>query len=78
MDEIKKSRGKWWLTAIVACCLAPGTFADRDRCNPHDKNCQHQQQIPEGGSAAMYLVGAGLTCLGAILYRSRLGKPTQS
>jgi hypothetical protein len=74
--------GKWWLAIVVICCLAPAAFADidhdRDRhhgCGPHQKNCQ---QVPEGGSAAIYLVGAGLTCIGAMFLRSKVAKPTQS
>ena len=70
--------GKWWL-AVALCCLAPMAFADRGRnqlCDPHSrKACQ---QAPEGGSAAIYLLGAGLTCFGAMFLRSRIAKPTQS
>ena len=72
-------KAKWWLAAVVICCLAPAAFAGRDRaqgCDPkHDKHCQ---QVPEGGSAAIYLFGAGLTCFGAMFLRSRGVKPAQS
>ncbi len=37
-----------------------------------------RQQMPEGGSAAIYLAGAGLTCLGGMFFRSKLAKPVQS
>ncbi len=33
--------------------------------------------VPEGGSAAVYLLGVGLTCFGAMFLRSRIAKPTQ-
>jgi hypothetical protein len=66
---------KWWLVAVAICCLAPAAFADRDRCDwKHSKHCQH---VPEGGSAAIYLLGAGLTCFGAMFLRSKLAKPAQ-
>jgi len=75
------SKGKWWLALVVICSLAPAAFAshgrDRDRgCDPHrDRHCQ---QVPEGGSTAIYLLGAGLTCFGAMFIRSRMAKPGQS
>ena len=79
------SRGKWWLTAVVLCCLAPATFADQ-RCDRHDwdwnwhkdKHCAKTSSVPEGGSTAIYLLGAGLTCFGAMFLRSKLAKPTKS
>jgi len=76
---MRNSRGKWWLAAVVICCLAPAAFANRvpeRRCDPHSRrDCR---QVPEGGSTAIYLLGAGLTCFGAMFLRSRLAKPTQS
>jgi hypothetical protein len=33
--------------------------------------------VPEGGSAAVYLLGAGITCLGAMVVRLRLPRPKQ-
>lgn len=66
---------KWVLGASLLLCLMPMSFAlDRDpdmdhrKCKPHD-DCS--KQVPEGGSAAIYLLAAGLTCAGAILLRSR-------
>jgi len=67
--------GKWWLAAVALCCLAPAAFAD------HGYNLQSRrpkQQVPEGDSTAIYLLGAGLTCFGAMFLRSRVAKPTQS
>ena len=66
---------KWWLAVVALCCLAPAAFADRDcdkKCGPNSwKNCQ---RVPEGGSTAIYLFGAGLTCFGAMLLRSKVAK----
>ena len=79
------SRGKWWLAAVVLCCLAPATFANEGRCDRHDwnwdkdKHCAPKTSaMPEGGSTAIYLLGAGLTCFGAMFLRSKLAKPTKS
>jgi hypothetical protein len=76
---MNNSKRKWWLAVVAICCLAPVAFAEWDHhhgCDPHSRrNCQ---QAPEGGSAAAYLLGAGLTCFGAMFVRSRLAKPTQS
>jgi len=71
---MSKSNRKWWLAAILIVCLAPLSLADRGRghgCEPHSRGCQ---QVPEGGSAAVYLLGAGLTCFGAIFLRSRIAR----
>jgi hypothetical protein len=77
---------KWLLAVVAVCCLAPAAFAHRNppppppRCEPSwAPKCQHSRQsVPEGGSTAIYLLGAGLTCAGAMFLRSRLAKPTQS
>jgi hypothetical protein len=47
-------------------------------CNPYsrDRKCAHVQ-VPEGGTAAIYLLGAGLTCFGAMFLRSKALKPAQ-
>ena len=75
-----KSLSRKCLLAVVALlCMAPPSFAnkphtDKDKCRP-GVNCQ---QVPEGGSAAIYLLGAGITCLGAMVIRSRSLNPNQS
>ena len=75
-----KSLSRKCLLAVVALlCMAPASFAnkpnkDKDKCRP-GVNCQ---QLPEGGSAAIYLLGAGITCLGAMLIRSRETKTKQA
>jgi hypothetical protein len=71
---------KLWLAIIAVCCLVPAASADWGRghdhgCDPHSRrNCQ---QVPEGGSTAIYLLGAGLTCFGAMFLRSKVAKPEQ-
>ena len=73
---MKSSSRKWWLTALVLFCLAPSTFAVK----PHrDRRCDQErqrkcQQVPEGGSALIYVLGAGIACLGAVISRSRVAK----
>lgn len=72
------SKKKWWLAAMLIVCLAPGALAEREHergCGKHKKDCQ---AVPEGGSGAIYLLGAGLTCFGAMFLRSRVAKPAQS
>jgi hypothetical protein len=54
-----KSLSRKCLLGVVALlCMAPASFAnkpnkDKDKCRP-GVNCQ---QLPEGGSAAIYLLG---------------------
>ena len=75
------SKAKWWMAALLVCCIAPVALADQGRgghgCDPRQKGCQ-QQQTPEGGSAAMYLLAAGVTCAGAMFLKSRMAKQTVS
>jgi hypothetical protein len=67
-----KSSSRKLMLAVLLLCLVPTAFAkpkDDKKCDPRrDRRCQ---QVPEGGSAAIYLLGAGITCLGAIVVRSR-------
>lgn len=60
------------LAAVVLMCLAPLAFAGKPnndrRCDPRRRNCH---QVPEGGSALVYVLGAGLTCVGAMVVRAR-------
>jgi hypothetical protein len=75
---------KWWLALVALLCTVPGAYAtykpDRaqsraQRCG-EDGNGRNCQQVPEGGSAVVYLLGAGITCLGAMFIRSRASKPS--
>ena len=73
---MKSLNRKWWLTALVLLCLAPSTFAAKPKW---DKGCDQGrprkcQQVPEGGSALIYVLGAGIACLGAVISRSRVAR----
>jgi hypothetical protein len=60
---------KWWLPVMTVLLLMPVAFA-----KPKPK----KHQVPEGGSALFYVLGAGMTCLGAVAMRARLARPKQS
>jgi len=64
---------KWWLTAIAFVLIVPAAFANR----PEPKPKPRHWNVPEGGSALVYVVGAGITCLGAMVVRSRSAAPKQ-
>jgi len=72
---------KWWLAIAVLVLLTPVLSAEphrhkKDGCDGRESaRCQ---QVPEGGSAAAYLLGAGVACLGAMFIRSRASKPRLS
>jgi hypothetical protein len=75
---VNKVARKWFLGTSLLLCLVPVSFAfDRSpdkhhgKCKPHD-DCS--QQVPEGGSTAMYLLAAGLACVTAVSVRSRSSK----
>lgn len=77
---MNKVARKWVLGASLLLCLAPLSLAldrgpdpdkHRGKCRPHD-NCS--DAVPEGGSAAWYLLAAGLTCVSALSIRSRLSR----
>ena len=67
-----------WLGKVPSN-LTPGLFANMvlltpQGCTNGPGSCPGQeffQVMPEGGSAAMYLLLAGLTCFGAMRYRRR-------
>jgi hypothetical protein len=73
--------GKFLLAAAILLYLVSASFAskpirDDGRCNDHSRRrCEY---MPEGGSAAAYLLGAGLTCLGAMFVRSRSSRSNPS
>jgi hypothetical protein len=73
---MRNKNGKWLLAVVALCCLAPAAFAGRKHgCAEDPQDCQ---QVPEGGSTTIYLLGAGLTCFGGMVLRHKLAKPTQS
>ena len=60
--------------------LSPYISGTNTVCNAESGNCPAQEFIevvPESGTAAMYLLLASLSCLGAILVRSRLRRPSR-
>lgn len=64
------------LAAVILLTLVPISFA---KLKPGDGRCDDRRrcrQVPEGGSAVVYLLGAGLTCLGAMVVRSRAVRPS--
>jgi hypothetical protein len=67
-----KSSYRTLILAVLLLLMVPAAFAKKpkeDKCDQRrDRRCE---QVPEGGSAAIYLVGAGITCLGAMVIRSR-------
>ena len=76
---MKSLSRKCLLAVVVLLCMAPASFAnkpykDKDKCR-QGVNCR---QVPEGGSAAIYLLGAGITCLGAMLIRYRETRSKQA
>jgi hypothetical protein len=77
---MNNKNGKFLLAVVALCCLAPAAFADRDhRHGCDDRHSRRDcQKVPEGGSTAIYLLGAGLTCVGAMFLRSKVAKPAQS
>ncbi len=78
---MSNKKGKYWLAVVAFCCLSPAAFAGHQGPPPpppcHGRDCK-STPVPEGGSAAIYLLGAGLTCIGAMFLRSKVAKPTQS
>ena len=75
---MKNVQGKWWLGVVVLLCLAPSALAVKPKEKCDDRRPKKCQQVPEGGSGLVYLLGAGITCAAAILIRSRETKPTQA
>jgi hypothetical protein len=72
--------GKRWLALVALLCMVPSAYAikpDRARrCDEQTWSARKCQAVPEGGSAAVYLLGVGITCLGAMFIRSRASKPS--
>jgi hypothetical protein len=71
-----------WLTSLALLLLLPAASASM---SPEKSHQRHRQSlsaeptaaVPEGGSALVYVVGAGITCLGAMFVRSRSARPKQ-
>ena len=71
---------KWWLAVVALLCLASAACPVEDAKKPTSSSKQPVKNatVPEGGSSLVYLLGAGVTCLGAMLVRSRVAKPKES
>lgn len=67
------NEGKWWLTFLALLLLVP--IAPAGLVKPKHKH--PPRSVPEGGSALVYVLGAGVTCLGAMVVRSRSARPKQ-
>jgi len=80
---------KFWLGVVLLFCLTSASFADRGNgggggnnggggnCNDYGQR-EKCRQVPEGGTAAVYLLAAGAVCLGAMVIRSRAVQRPQS
>jgi hypothetical protein len=62
-----------FLTSVFS--LAKPTESGKKGCAEVDARGKKCRQIPDGGSAAAYLLMAGSTCLGAMFIGSRLRNP---
>jgi len=76
MMTVKEPR-KWLLLGALVLLIPVFSVAQPSN---NAKGCEYRdyrkcRQVPEGGSAAGYLLAVGATCLGAMLVRSRAGKP---
>jgi hypothetical protein len=76
---MKSKNRKWWLAVVALLCLAPAAFPVQDHNNVRKGRENFQPvTVPEGGSSLVYVLGAGVTCLGAMLLRSRVAKTKES
>jgi hypothetical protein len=73
---MKNKNWKYLQGVAALCCLAPAAFAV-EPCNPTNVVCA-PTAMPEGGSTAIYLLAAALTCFVAMFFRSKLVKPAKS
>jgi hypothetical protein len=72
---MKNARRKWWLAGVMVLCLATAASAGQNATAAQKH--KHKKQLPEGGSAVVYLLATGITCLGAMVMRSRFATPKQ-
>ena len=73
MMTVKEPR-KWLLLGALVLLIPVFSVAQPSN---NAQGCDYRKcrQVPEGGSAAGYLLAVGATCLGAMLVRSRADKP---
>jgi len=68
---MKNVHRKFWLMAGALLCLAPAAFAGPSPFTT-------RKSVPEGGSVLVYVLGAGITCIGAMLVRFHAVKRQQT
>lgn len=77
---VKSMNRKWWL-ALPLLFLPATTACPTEDAAQLQNNRQLSKKnltVPEGGSSLVYVLAAGVTCLGAMLVRSRSVKPKKS
>jgi len=77
---MKSMNRKWWL-ALALLSLASTTACpveDAEKPKNNHQQSKKYRTVPEGGSSLVYVLGAGVTCLGAMLVRYRSVKPKES
>ena len=76
---MSQHQSKWWLAAALVCLAPMAQAGQQAGCGVSPSAAGNKcQQVEEGGSNLVYLLGAGLTCLGAILLRARRTKARAS
>lgn len=68
MMIVKESK-KWLLLGALVLLIPAFSFAQ-----PGKEKDTPRRQVPDGGSAPIYLLAVGATCLGAMAIRSRFDK----
>jgi len=69
---------KWWLGLVALLSFAPAAFPVQDHNNLRRRRDFQPVAVPEGGSTMVYVLGVGVTCLGAMFLRPRVAKPKES
>ena len=69
-------RNSWFVMLLALLCFAPSALGFASvHDNDKNKKCRHDGDckvaVAESGSAGLYLLIAGATCLGALRFRSR-------
>jgi hypothetical protein len=77
---MKSKNRRWWLVVVALLCLASTgcPVEDAEKGTSQGKRSEKHATVPEGGSSLVYVLGAGVMCLGAMLVRSRAAKPKES
>ena len=68
MMTVKESK-KWLLLGALVLLIPAFSFA-----RPVKEKDTPRRQVPDGGSAPIYLLAVGATCLGMMAVRSRFDK----